>query len=274
MTVSSEKRARWEMAPEVTVLMPVYQGLLVMPRALEALVAGQSIPLRLVLVDDGSTDGCAELLASATFRAHLRMRGFASVDVLPAATEPGRDPERPWDQALYIEHMIAVRRRLLEAVRTEWTWWVDQDVMVPVGAARTLGDALNRMCRPGLLGLLAEPVADHVRLDCAMGPTDVLREVTAEGWGTDGCECRWLHDELIRRGFTSNYVQGWQARHLRLEMGGLGLRPPPTEVDHHDLHVKVVGSEAARAVIKALEDLTLCEDPGNEVSATKVDGRS
>lgn len=269
---------KWLQQTDVTVLMPIYNGLLTMGRALESLLSTyQSIPLRLIVVDDGSRDGSQELLASASWQMYQVQRGFQHLQVLEPLHPPGESPERCWDHDLMLAHVRDARRALLLEVRTPWAWFVDQDVMVPAGGGRALLDAAEGDEKLGALGILCEPVADHVRFDCALLRTKPAQALVQAEWGLKGCECRWMHQALRRDGWIVGYLEGWTGRHLRREMAGMGYVTAPRVTDQHTM-VITRGAKAARAVLKALRDLEYAPSaeargatPGSQLRAAAAD---
>lgn len=72
---SSSPTAPGSPEPLVSVLLPSYQHARFLPECLASVLEEREIPLELVVVDDGSTDGSAEILAEAASRdPRLRLR--------------------------------------------------------------------------------------------------------------------------------------------------------------------------------------------------------
>jgi len=242
---------KWEAPAEVTACVAAYNGMLVLPRCLEALARGwQSVPMHLIVGDDGSTDGMWEYVGSNAFRRHWTRRGFASVRVLPSPGEDIRDANGIRRKE---RHCLRAKQRLAALVETGWTLFVDQDVLTPPGGVRALLDAAagkpgrgHRLGgQVGILGILAARQTDHVRGECTLYRRAFLEQL--EGWELEGCFCRWLHHQAIARGFEVGYLRGWQARDLSEEMAGMGYL-----IQRSERTLIVRGADAAREVLERL----------------------
>jgi dolichol-phosphate hexosyltransferase len=62
-----------EEQPLVTILMPAYNERATIERAVDSVLQAQLPPYELIVVDDGSTDGTRDVLASGTWPAHVRV---------------------------------------------------------------------------------------------------------------------------------------------------------------------------------------------------------
>ncbi len=98
--------------PRVSVLMPVFDGAAFIRRALDSLLAQTLTEWELVIVDDGSTDATAEIVAPYLDDRRIRYRRWSENRGLGAVLNRGLDEARapliaylPCDDVYYAEHL-------------------------------------------------------------------------------------------------------------------------------------------------------------------------
>lgn len=265
-SVALQNRAcsgRYELPLELTVCIPTYNGILTLPRCLEALLSGrQSVPLEVLVLegsDNGpSTDGTVEYLAAEATRLHWIRRGLRDfrvlapvcADVATAVAPLGEHERNVEEQASASAYLVKARTAMALAVGTPWLMWLDDDILVPPGGVRALLNAAKSYEEPGLIGMMSDPVQDHVQEGCAVMWSAVAQFFARSGWGRAGCTGRWLNRRCAELGLVTGFLKGWEARHLRWEMAGMGYRGTGTRTRKEALIVK--GLEGTIAALKAV----------------------
>jgi glycosyltransferase involved in cell wall biosynthesis len=197
---------------EVTALMPCLNAMLTLPLAIYAL-ARQSVPVRLLLLDQESTDGTGDYIFSKTVEAFWLSRGLREFRFLGIVKDHVEYADPNVRKQKNLEHGLA---RLCEAVETPYTLFVDADVECPPGGVRDMQDALKADAKIGMVGFCYED-ADHLQLGCSMMPTEIAKSLA---WRTVGCPCRWANDEIVRMGYRVERMNplSRMARHLKREV--------------------------------------------------------
>ena len=103
-------------APRLSILMPTWNAAATVERALSSVLAERTIPLELVVVDDASTDGTADLVAAAA----------------------ERDPRVVFVRLPANGGVSNARNRGLATVRGEWIGFLDADDLLLPGALDAL----------------------------------------------------------------------------------------------------------------------------------------
>ena len=192
------------MAPTVTIVIPVYNRARVVERTLQSVEAQTFRPLRVILVDNGSTDGSLGILHR--WKSETETPAFR-IDII-------EEPERG---------AAAARNAGLAAVETEWTMFFDSDdAMRPDHVA----SAMEMAC--------AEPGIDIVGWDVTVhGPKGekTLRRFSSDNLlyecvlhGTFATQCYFARTDMFRRaGGWNPAMKAWADVELGVRL--LGLSP-------------------------------------------------
>lgn len=214
----------YEFPVEVTVAIPAYNCWRTLGDVLFALEQGaQSIPMKLLICDNGSTDVTGDIVASPRFAKWLKeVCHFPDVTVLEPT--PHTDKEYLTERVLNNQEAKLLnvqfqRAKLAVFCDTPYIWYVDADVLAPVGAGRTLLDALKADEKLAALGILYDWKVDHVQWGCTMCRTPVMKALK---WRAEGCECRYATRLLREAGYKVEYLppEQWTARHRKHESAG------------------------------------------------------
>jgi glycosyltransferase involved in cell wall biosynthesis len=213
----------------VTVIVPVQDGMGTLPTVLGSLGVGQqSLPVRLLMCDNGSVDGTWEWLQSDTLRSQLQSRGIQDYVLLEQVPSKKRIFQGQELRSKNLEHMLCKFCLVIEKAPTDYVLSLDADVVIPRGALRDLVENMDDEPKLGALGLIYDYsknsqdwVSDHVKRGCTMYRWKALKEIADDGFGTTGCVCRYIHEELEIRGWWVRHLEPERisARHLRLEGG-------------------------------------------------------
>ena len=186
----------------VTVLIPCKNAWKWLARSLWWLEKGaQSLPMRLHTAEQGSTDVTPLVLQK--LGDELQM----PYSYLGPVADHG-DPMR---------NMCHIRWALADSVETEYALFLDADVCLPIGAARTMVEMMDEMPKLGLLGIPYARSTDHVKMGCTMMRRDVLQVLK---WSADPCECAGANKAVKELGYEVAHLAGWWARDLKQELGG------------------------------------------------------
>jgi glycosyltransferase involved in cell wall biosynthesis len=113
------------MTPELTILMPVYNELTTVERAIdEVLAADLGVDFELVVVDDGSTDGTRELLRAREWSARARLVEHEANAGKGAAVRTALGHANGRVSAIFdadLEYDVADLRDLLQPIRDGYT---------------------------------------------------------------------------------------------------------------------------------------------------------
>ena len=199
-----------EIPCEVTVVIPCFNAFTWLGQVLNALSYGeQSIPLKIILCDNGSTDPMKSVLTTepgATDMAKwLRSLGFADVQILTPVTQKdvGLDgvPMEPQEKInKNLEHLW---KKLTMAVDTKYIWYVDGDVVPPKDCGRVMRDMLDADPELAFVGVMYDYRTDHVKMGCSVGRTSVMQELD---FSSMGCPCRWVNYALKSKGHKVEHV--------------------------------------------------------------------
>jgi hypothetical protein len=197
-----------------TVVIPVHDSFLTLGRCLRHLAIGhQSVPLNLILVDNGSTDPCKDVLDTSrgepSIAGWLRAAGFRTVKILPPVAQATRHFN---GQPLEGQERI---NKNLEFIWKKLTWeaskldapyilYADSDVFCPVDGVRVLVETLDHDPKVVLAGIKYDWDTDHVQMGMTLGRLSVLKDVK---WQSEGCPCRWLDREMRRRGYKVVHIE-------------------------------------------------------------------
>lgn len=118
---------------QISVVIPVYNRAGIVRRTLDSVAAQTARPLQLILVDNGSTDGSAEVL-----------RHWASAHRAPDFEVEVLDETKPG--------AACARNRGLDAVRAPWTMFFDSDDVMLPGHLQRVSEALAEYPEADLLG--------------------------------------------------------------------------------------------------------------------------
>jgi len=224
-STQSEALPITEFPVEVTCVIPTFNVWFTLGRVLRALEMGaQSMPMKLILCDNGSTDPTADILAGKKIVSWLKAHAFVDPQVLPpvphVVTGPNQQVVR--GQAQKNVNMEFMRKKLTMAVDTPYILYVDADVEMPVGGVCDLLNALKSDEKLALAGILYDRKVDHIQMGCTMGRSEVMKELD---WSSEGCSCRWATRKLRSMGWKVEYLDPERitARHLRHEEGIGGL---------------------------------------------------
>lgn len=203
-----------EMACEITVVIPTYNCWQWLGLCLHHLEWGaQSLPLKIILCDNGSEDGTQQLVEALGGEANAWwQKKFRSLHVLQPV------PQKHWveaGEARTNKNLEHVWRKLVEAVDTPYTQFVDADVCMPSGGVRTLLEALQEDDELGAAGIIYENKVDHLKQGTMMVRTEIAK---AFSWQSEGCPCRWVSGEIERRGYKIRHISPLSARHLKREV--------------------------------------------------------
>jgi glycosyltransferase involved in cell wall biosynthesis len=120
-------------APRLTVLIAAWNAAATIERALGSVLDERAVPLECVVVDDGSTDGTAEVVAAVA----------------------ARDPRIVLIRMPANEGVSAARDRGLEVVRGEWLTFLDaDDRLLPGGIAALMGPTAD----PDVLAVVGQRI--------------------------------------------------------------------------------------------------------------------
>ena len=217
------------MPVEVTACIPCYNALYwgtgslyVTLHSLE--IGAQSLQVKLVLCDNGSTDGTQLVLKAMAERddpVDQIVRQFW-LSLFPAGIQIAEpvpvNEEYPQGQSRMNAHMRVIHPRMLELVDTPYVLTIDTDVEAPRGCVRTMLDALKNDPKLGMVGIKYED-CDHVQHGLRMMRTEDMRALS---WGDPGprnCTCRFLCDEMKRMGKKVMHLSPLSARHTKYERG-------------------------------------------------------
>ena len=205
--------------PIVTAVMPIQNARKTLWTSLRSLASGVgNIPTRVLLCDNGSTDGTEGLVADQRTRTWLRTLGLADVRILDSVPDkksafPGKD--RQYIRNKNLEHMFAKFAWEIERAETPFMFRLDADVKMPPKGLMDLVMAMTADPRSGVLGIAYPPVGDHVHGGCTLYRFEPLKDIAKAGFQSDGCTCRWLHKEMERRGWTARHIDGLAAEHMK-----------------------------------------------------------
>jgi hypothetical protein len=189
---------------EVTILTPCRDAWKFLARSLYYLEGGaQSLPMAWHTANQGSTD-MTKMVLEALGKEVPSIKEYKFIGDIK-------------DHGDLMRNMCHVRNALADSVETEYALFVDADVCLPIGAARTMLDEMKRDPMLGILGIQYLPETTHVKAGCMMCRTSLLKQFK---WYVDGCECNWMNKEAIRLGYRVEHLKGWVARNLKMEQGG------------------------------------------------------
>ena len=207
--------------PRVTAIMPIRNARKTLWDSLRSLANGVgTMPVRVLLCDNGSDDGTEDAVANPKTLVWLRSLELYDVRVLESVPSkegvfPGADPEFVRNKNL--EHMLAKFAWEIEHTEpvTPFVFRLDADVKMPSKGLMDLVMAMTADPGLGLLGIKYPPVSDHVGGGCTLYRWEPLRQIAEAGFSHDGCDCRWLHKEMERRGWAARHIDGMEAEHMK-----------------------------------------------------------
>lgn len=194
----------------VTAIIPVRDAFLTLGTTLFRLAPGaQAVPIELILVDGGSEDPCRDILSGepgTKLVPWLKKLGFRDARVLPPVVPKTRhhDGSPMSDYEIKNKNIEWLTKKLVMEVKTPYTFFVDSDVDVPVDCVRYMLEMLEHDKETGLVGILYDWAANHTKLGCSMGRTEILRQINYRS--DAGCPCRELYKELKRLGHKVEHV--------------------------------------------------------------------
>jgi hypothetical protein len=198
MTPSSERI--------VTVIMPVLDAARTLPAVLVALGRGcADVPVRLMVCDNGSTDGTNEYLASDEFDGLMRGMGIEAVVLEPVPSKTGHFKDFQLRE-VNLQHMMAkFAFELAERDTPKFVFSLSSDILMPDGGMLDLLAEMQRHPTLGAIGFKYHPDSDHVRRGCTLYRWAAFQELAALGFPMSGCVCRGMCEELEKL--------GWKTRH-------------------------------------------------------------
>jgi GT2 family glycosyltransferase len=178
-------------------------GALTLNAALET-VATQEIPrLKVLVYDNGSADGTAEML-----KKQIENKWWKPELIELKLIET---TERSGGRTLNIPFM---RHRLSQEAETEYVFFLDQDVQLPVLALKKVIEEFEKKEYVGMIGIRYEPTADHVQMGATLMKTEIAKKIKWQ-MTADACECLNCIKELQNLGLVSEYHPYLQARHIK-----------------------------------------------------------
>lgn len=178
-------------------------------------LAGQKVPMTLMLCDNESTDASGWWMSTARFKSDLVAAGIAEVRILPPI---------PWKGHIFKGKDIL--NKTVEHAAAKFAWecsqmqpqpdailWVDPDVIMPHGCVTKLIEGMEANPRLGGLGVDYDVPVDHVRMGCTLYRFAAWAELAEIGFFSEGCVCRWIHRTMESRGWMVEKLPGFTAKH-------------------------------------------------------------
>lgn len=193
---------------QVTVLIPCRNAWQYLARSLPYLLSGaQSLPMRLHTADQDSDDNLTPVILER-LGPEVKKYGIEEYKFIGQV--------RNYKDNL-IRNMCLIRAALSKSVETPFALFLDADVCLPVGAARTMLEKMLAEPELGILGIPYRREVDHIQGGCTMIRTTLLQKLE---WRPDECECKGMCKEAIAQGFRVEHLEGWFARDLKQEFRG------------------------------------------------------
>lgn len=187
---------------EITVGMPVFNAATTIARSLVSLTL-QNIPLKVVIIDNGSTDGTYEMLQVV---AKNNVYGY-TVQLERSSKQPGgKDKNIP-----------IIRRKICDILDTDYLFFLDADVSIPSLILQDLLVEMKKRPVLGALGLAYEPHAPHVKMGAVLIRRELAKEINWK-WDDEGCDCMYFAFQAAARQYEVEHFKGTCARHLRYDL--------------------------------------------------------
>jgi hypothetical protein len=113
-----------------------------------------------------------------------------------------------------MENMVACLRKMWPLVETPYLLTVDADVDAPHGGVRTMLETLKSDSEIGMVGIMYERAADHVKHGLAMLRTELAQKIALV---PGECPCSHMHKQVEEMGHKVVYLSPLSARHRKYE---------------------------------------------------------
>jgi glycosyltransferase involved in cell wall biosynthesis len=207
-----------KMPCDVTVCMPVYNSIFTVQKALRSTWFGrQSTPVNMFICENGSTDGTQDLLRglrdpSVTRDWWLGRSKWRNLVVFEQPQEEslnGRFPREYFNIRACFSHMF-------KHVKTKYILTLDGDVDLPAGIIRTLLECMERDEKLGIVGVLYDLQASHVKHGLSLMTTANARR-WVERLQINECMCAQWCRMAEDDGLKCVNLPGITARHRKNE---------------------------------------------------------
>ncbi len=187
---------------DVTVAIPTFNSTCTIMSVLQRLFH-QGIKPMILIIDNGSKDGTVEML-----QAVIDNKWFGTADIV-LQTAPqligGREKSIPY-----------IRYKLAQAVKTEYLFFLDSDVLLPGYCLPGLKEYMEEDANRAGVAVRYEPLADHVQFGAILMKTEIAKQIKwkiSEG----KCECHWATESLkaMNPAWETVFHPHYQAMHLK-----------------------------------------------------------
>ena len=184
---------------DITVLMPTYNGSDTIQLALKAL-ANQGVNPKVVVMDNGSEDGTHEMLEAA-----IKNKWFKGMHVeLHKLERLDGGPK---------ENKCNIRTALAKMADTKYTFWLDDDILLPSFAIRQMLDEIAKFPTCGIMAIQYQAFTPHIAIGATIMPTEISKKIK---WTTNGqpCECSSAVKQIQEMGYRPMHFKRTMARDL------------------------------------------------------------
>jgi len=186
---------------DVTVLIPTYNGSDTIQLVLTKGLMQQGINPKVIIMDNGSVDGTYEMLDTAIKN---KWYGGLSIEIHKCERV---DAEPKINKCL-------VRQKLAQMAKTKYTFWLDDDVLLPSFGIRQMLDEIIRMPKCGCLAMQYQAFTPHISIGATLMLTEVSNKIKWQINGREPCECNDAMDQIRKMNYDVMYFKRVMAREL------------------------------------------------------------
>lgn len=207
----------------VTAIMPVRNAKDTVLRALTSLKDGcEGINVRLLICDNESDDLVTNgLIRSDALHCMLNSFGFEDHRILDDCACHTSPETGIVLKHKNLEHMMAKFMYEMSDDTPDFVFRLDADVEMPSGGLKALLDRMSIDHMLGIVGIRYSDTTKHIQAGCTLYRYAALKVISDIGFGTCGCECRFIHEELMWRSWKAAHLKGWKANHMKEESNGV-----------------------------------------------------
>jgi len=186
---------------DVTILIPTYQGSDTLQLVLTKGIMRQGINPKVIIMDNDSTDGTYQMLDTA-----IKNKWYGGLDVeLHKCERVDAEPKH---------NKCIIRQKLAPMVKTKYTFWLDDDVLLPSFGIRQMLDEIISLPKCGCLAMQYQPFTPHISIGATLMLTEVSNKVKWQCDSKEPCECNGAMDQIRKMSYDVMYFKRAMAREL------------------------------------------------------------